>query len=250
MNIINGFKRIIVPDDVNLYFVGDLHGDYKSFKLGIDDLGIDINNDYIISVGDIIDRGKNNLKLFFDFFHKPNYHMVCGNHESMLIDGLTDTQWRHCWLQNGGNTTLEEAGDSGIKFMADIFMGLPLILEVHHRGKIFGVVHGGIPASEQFLVWNNIIDRIKYDYDYCFKCLWERDGISYATEHMMDNESTLTLFPVIDGIDYLISGHTGHDCPVQYNNRIWIDTGFYTGITFAYYADGKMNYNIAGDYNG
>ena len=64
-------------------------------------------DDVVVSVGDVLDRGEENLKCVREFTQKENRYMVLGNHDDMLIKGVYDQRWGQCWLANGGITTLK-----------------------------------------------------------------------------------------------------------------------------------------------
>ena len=55
-------KVINVPDDKNLYIIGDIHGNHEFYEATLNELNI-TDDDVIISVGDLIDRGKYNSKM-------------------------------------------------------------------------------------------------------------------------------------------------------------------------------------------
>ena len=48
-------KVIDVPDDKNVYFIGDIHGNFELFQSTLKELGI-TDDDVLISVGDLVDR--------------------------------------------------------------------------------------------------------------------------------------------------------------------------------------------------
>lgn len=240
-------KKIIVPDDVDLFFIGDIHGDYKNFKdiLNVIDAK---DNDYIICTGDLIDRGAGVTPLLFDFIHKPNYHAVIGNHEEMMVH-VDQPDNKNLWLYmgNGGDVTLEQLGWEGIKyFTKNILKKFPLILEVHHRGKIFGVTHAGVPLFyENTQHWNDIIKLAKKNTDYQNQLLEDRDLINRIkkTYNMggIHKEDMMNAFNPIKGVDYIFHGHTGVREPIIYHNMVWIDTMFLTNtFTIAYINKNNM----------
>ena len=44
--------------------MSDIHGDLKAFKRLADKVNMDLNNDVLYLAGDVIDRGKDGLKVY------------------------------------------------------------------------------------------------------------------------------------------------------------------------------------------
>lgn len=102
----------------NIYVTGDLHGRKKYLikELGI--IGFDYTQDLLISVGDLIDRGDEDLatlELVDNFANNRgdlNFFKACiGNHELMAykalkpnhtVEELLDDLSSHLWFYNGG----------------------------------------------------------------------------------------------------------------------------------------------------
>ena len=66
----------------NTYIIGDVHGNYNGLMKSLQDAGWKENEDKLIFVGDLVDRGIANKKVI-DFVtdHKDSVHIVSGNHE-------------------------------------------------------------------------------------------------------------------------------------------------------------------------
>ena len=62
-------KVLNVPDDADLYFVGDIHGAYDLLMKGLKEVGFNKDKDYLICVGDLIDRGPDNYKVLAKFVY-------------------------------------------------------------------------------------------------------------------------------------------------------------------------------------
>lgn len=255
------FEKVIVPDNVDLYIIGDLHGDRDGFHRKLKEYNVK-EEDHVIVVGDIADRGPKIVPLFFDFLNKPNYHMVLGNHEQFLLDYRDRANFVN-WTtgNNGGDKTLDQMGLEGIKFFAEqIAKKVPLIMEVHHRGKVFGIVHAAIPLFYDEVPvnkWQDIIKKAKKEPEYAEQLMWDRYVIDVVAKQMYEKVMNERVFkrddfranllnnpdvfytvkqedlayeiPRIEGINYVIHGHTGVFAPVAYENMLWIDTKFATG---------------------
>lgn len=217
-------KVINVPDDKNLYIIGDIHGNHEFYEATLNELNI-TDDDVIISVGDLIDRGKYNSKMLFEFLNKENRHMVLGNHEDMMMRAQSSREWNLTWLHNGGQTTLDEIGQPGIEHFCTLLEDIPYLIEVNHRGYKLGICHAGIPHYPQVSDWEIIKEWTETNAEYRYQLLWDRDAIQYARYdyQVPENEK---LERIISGVDYVIHGHTGVPNKFVFGNRVWIDTQF------------------------
>ena len=57
--------------------------------------------DLLISVGDLIDRGTENVECL-ELLQMPWFRAVMGNHERLMIDALSPDGNVNNWLMNGG----------------------------------------------------------------------------------------------------------------------------------------------------
>ena len=53
----NVHETVTVPDNVNIFFIGDIHGEYDMMMDAIKLAGYEEGRDYVFCVGDLIDRG-------------------------------------------------------------------------------------------------------------------------------------------------------------------------------------------------
>lgn len=224
-------SSITVPDDVNLYFIGDIHGQYDEYLSVLKSAGVG-KKDFVISVGDVIDRGRYNFKCLAEFLRGENRYMVMGNHEDLMMNGLNSRQHYHCWFQNGGNVTLNEFGEAGWLLMSELIQEakIPVALEVHYRGSTVLVVHGGIDESIPDL---DTLKAIIHDPKIREDLVWNRTMITRITNFGQTYAS-------FGGVDFTVHGHTGTRTPVLHGNRLWIDTKFVQGTMTLAEFDGKQ----------
>lgn len=225
----NHFHKIVVPDDRELFIVGDLHGNADLYERSLKEFGI-TDKDYVFSVGDIIDRGPQSTKLLFEFLFKENRYMIMGNHEHMYIMGEHRRDFYHCHMQNGGDVFLNEVGETGFQYFRPFVDQLPLIIEIHHRGLKIGLVHGGVPL--RYTDWDTFVNDVKpMKWDLVEEIIWDRKVFDDCKYNQTPNA------PKIAGIDYVLSGHTGVVDPLVYGNRMWIDSQFLSGdLTFTMFS--------------
>ncbi len=129
-----------------LFVVGDLHGCYTLFMQQLNDIGFNFNDDLIISVGDLIDRGPESLQCF-KLLDQPWFKAIRGNHEQFCIDSTLEPEMQsiHCkhggeWLYRLDMTTRES--------VIQRCKQLPIILEISHSGKRYGFVHADIHLND------------------------------------------------------------------------------------------------------
>ena len=101
----------------NVWVVGDVHGFFQSMNELCARLNLR-DGDWVVFLGDLIDRGPNSFGVVHDVMHHPNYCTVRGNHEDMMVRQLTMEKLRApdldvmLWMRNGGNTTVASYMDS------------------------------------------------------------------------------------------------------------------------------------------
>lgn len=240
-------ETVKVPDDVNIFFLGDIHGCNKMMMDALKLAGYDKYNDYVFCVGDLIDRGPENLEVLAKFLYNPKFRAVRGNHDQFMIVGDYNN-----WQYNGGMWAFEKLDTDTIKSIAeDMDTKLPVFMTVEHRGNRYGLVHAGVPFKYKTNgnvvhtpVWDDIINVIENDAypEYLVEpYLWDRDVIQEVCFNLVKQGLTkghryfdryngfkdeLTVdIPPVGGVDYIMHGHTGIPEPLRYGNRVYLDTG-------------------------
>ncbi|ASU02393.1 serine/threonine protein phosphatase [Bacteriophage T5-like cott162] len=246
----NLHEMLVVPDDVNLFFVGDIHGCNDMLEDALKLAGYKEKRDYVVCVGDLIDRGPQNLQVLAKFLYNPRFRSVRGNHDQFMIAGDYAN-----WMYNGGMWAMNDLDTDTIKGIAeDMAAKMPVFMTVLHRGKKYGVVHGGIPFQYKdagFDVhtpnWDDIIDHIAASENdpndhpsyYIEPYLWDRDVIQEIGFHLSKQGAEHPYFqrytgfkdeltvevPEVESVDFVFHGHTGVPYPILYKNRVYLDTG-------------------------
>ena len=70
-----------------IYAISDIHGHYATYKKLLEKLKFS-ENDFLYVVGDVIDRGRDGIKIIQDTMRRPNVELMLGNHELMMIDAI------------------------------------------------------------------------------------------------------------------------------------------------------------------
>ncbi|MFK9949466.1 serine/threonine protein phosphatase [Klebsiella pneumoniae] len=201
------YQRINGADWRNIWVVGDLHGCYTNLMNRLDGVGFDPAQDLLVSVGDLIDRGSENVECL-ELITLPWFRAVRGNHEQMMIDGLSAHGNVNHWVANGGGWFFYLDYDKEIlaKALAHKATELPLIIELVTGDRKVVICHADYPHNE-------------YEFDKPVPeemVIWNRDRVSDAQD---GNVSEIT------GADLFIFGHTPAPQPLKFANQMYIDTG-------------------------
>ncbi|MBO9130549.1 metallophosphoesterase family protein [Bacillus sp. 165] len=91
------------------FYISDIHGHYIPLRKLLDSVNWNPEEDKLILGGDLINRGPDSAKVLqfaqtLQQQQPANVHVLCGNHEEMLIWYLRNKS--PMWLQHGGLETL------------------------------------------------------------------------------------------------------------------------------------------------
>jgi len=218
------FNKNLIGRD---FIVGDIHGCYSLLMEKLNEINFDTEKDRLFSVGDLIDRGKENedcLELIYQKWFFP----VIGNHELLMLGGVFLGEYA-LWFKNGGNWILGDSfGGNDIEMYAkDINLLLPLAIEITDGEKTFGIVH-----AEPSCDWNSIRSFCDKNYD-IVDLLLEKDN--FGKKEMKTFKQITwgrTRFKTkhtkkIKNIDSVYVGHTITFEATDLGNVRYIDTGSY-----------------------
>ncbi len=109
-----------------IYVISDIHGEYDKYLELLSLINFD-DTDTLYVLGDVVDRGVKPISVLREMINKPNIVPILGNHEVMTILSLKilnreisdetvreieknpeDIEFVTSWIQQGGNTTLNE----------------------------------------------------------------------------------------------------------------------------------------------
>lgn len=129
------------------YVMGDIHGESDRFHAMLDKIQFS-EDDVLILLGDVIDRGPDGIALLLEIMEMPNVIMLLGNHEYMMLQYLspeaTSTEIRR-WNRNGNAPTLAAYLKQKAKVQQRIRAYLqtrPTHFELRINDNRFYVVHG------------------------------------------------------------------------------------------------------------
>ncbi|HFZ8994370.1 TPA: metallophosphoesterase [Citrobacter freundii] len=201
------YQHINGADWRHIYVVGDLHGCHSLLLEKLSEIGFDSTRDLLISVGDLTDRGKENVACL-TLLKKPWFRAVRGNHEQMMLDCLLYDGNEAYWIMNGGGWffALESELEQQVRALLPKVAALPLIIEVATQDEKYVICHADYPDDSY--AFGKPVNKDEV--------IWNRKRITAA-----DGERVKT----ISGADRFIFGHTPLRAPLQRANQYYIDTG-------------------------
>lgn len=188
--------------ELKKYFLfSDVHGEFPALKQGLIKSGFDPKdpNHILVSLGDLFDKGENNLDifLFLTSFPKERVLMIKGNHDMMLLDLITlkdMSKFYHTISTNNmwptvrefaglpKNTLLQDVIDELPNIVANIIKAYPELndfLESMHDRIIlkqsnytFILTHGGFSRTSKT------------------RTIWETDNLSYTPSFIEQTKGT------------------------------------------------------------
>lgn len=206
------------------YVVGDIHGAFDLVDDALGAIGFDQEVDRLISVGDLIDRGKDSAQCV-QFLRRPYVHAVRGNHDHDFC-GL-DPQIVGLLAKINFNGMAWAVGlpvDQLREIQAALY-ALPLAIEIESRtpGELpVGIIHADVPPG---LSWPQTIALLR-----------QVDQASLLRSH--DEHPALALVlggrsrfdekvcEVVEGARSVFVGHCiSWGGPISLGNMIYVDTG-------------------------
>lgn len=203
------------------YVVGDIHGNKSALMRLIKKVNFNFENDRLFSVGDLIDRGNENIEVI-DLLKEKWFFAVCGNHEEIIIN-IKLKKYEDVYenkLNRDGNLWFFKESDEKRTEIVNIFKNLPYAIQV---GNI-GIVHA-YPDT----CWNETLYAIKKKDHFKINTYIYNRSVSKLVSNY-----NYTTVKKIENIDYVIVGHQIQDDAQIVKNLIFLDTGYYAGgkLTF------------------
>lgn len=84
------------------FIIGDIHGCYDELIQLIHQMGV-TEEDLVVSLGDIVDRGNKSLEIYEYFRNRPNSIVLMGNHERKHLNGILSYSQEIVKVQFGAN---------------------------------------------------------------------------------------------------------------------------------------------------
>lgn len=157
------------------YVCSDIHGCFDLFKYMLEGINFS-DSDTLYILGDIIDRGTQNVELIEYVRGSDNIVLLKGNHEKMMVDFYKNKERGYVWFKdewiiNGGLRTYVELRDEGESYINDVveyFDNLPTVVKLDN----YVLVHAGFIFDSEIGMLNEVLETNTED-----DILWNRKFI-------------------------------------------------------------------------
>ncbi|MEI7492494.1 MAG: metallophosphoesterase [Bacteroidota bacterium] len=154
------------------FVIGDIHGNYKALTEIFRKSGFDYEKDFLVSLGDLVDRGPEPVKVVDELMKVRNLVCVQGNHDYWCIEYLKTGKKTPDWLFQGGQFTINDYvkhPDAGSRHLD--FYSTALLFYIDQKNRLF--VHAGFDRFRPFesqksdrltLLWDRSLYRAAIEY--------------------------------------------------------------------------------------
>lgn len=191
-----------------IYTVSDVHGRYTEFLLLLGKISF-CETDTLYVLGDVVDRGKENLKMLEFCRSRSNVILLKGNHELFMQRFLEGSpKLLEYWKAWGGDTTqreLESLSESEKMGWLQYLRKLPIYQTIQVNGKDYLLTHSGFSLT--------IAEPVR-----------KKDG-------RVDIEASIRRFAEKDEWEYLVSDDL-HQLPASVQFDRYIICGHYPTLEY------------------
>lgn len=196
------------------FVIGDIHGELEKLKNILTQANFDYQNDQLISLGDVVDRGKNSYGVVEELLKIKNLVAVRGNHDDEWLNYLKTSQ-SSLWSQ-GASATYFSYENALVKPEVHFsFFANQLPYYIDSNNNLF--IHGGFNRHKLLTEQDE------------FVFYWDRDLFLAALSYKEMNQ-TEHPFKIKQNFNKIYVGHTpttywGKTTPIEAANIINMDTG-------------------------
>lgn len=196
------------------FVIGDIHGHYNEMMDLFGKVRFDYERDLLISLGDLVDRGPDPLKVIGSLTKIRRFIHVLGNHDDWCLQYLMTGIKGEDWISQGGESTIkayEEYPEKKPEHLA--FFRKALLYFIDNGNRLF--VHGGFNPQVPFHLQKDNKDLL----------VWDRSLILTVLDNKQLNK-------VFGEFSEIFVGHTptlfaGKTSPIHIGNIWMLDTGIY-----------------------
>ena len=204
------------------FILADLHGEIHLLQPALAAVGFDASVDRVLSVGDLIDRGRNSPATLA-LLDEPWFYAVQGNHELMMINSVCFQQGFSTWMTNGGGWSLTQS-PAWLQRQAARLFRLPQVLVVGSGAQRFHVVHAALVDAEDQIITDAQLDDVEGQQNLLPEMLaWTR---WHARAYIRQTLGGPPVHPVhAPGLSPTFCGHTPIDTPGMLLSHYFLDGG-------------------------
>jgi len=174
----------------------------------------DIDNDTLISLGDLVDRSPNPIEVIETLKRIKKFIHILGNHDEWCHQFLINNNQPSEWISQGGKTTIDAYVNNPEYAEGHItFFEKAILYYVDNENRLF--IHGGFNHRIPF--------ALQMENKELF--IWDRSLVLTAMEYEEGNQT-------FNEFNEIFVGHTPtqfikEDIPKKFSNLWMIDTGVY-----------------------
>lgn len=207
--------------------MSDIHGCFNEFKKMLKLINFS-QNDMLYIIGDVIDRGKEPIKVLDYIMNNSNIILMRGNHENFLSYCIKNEE-NYIWYANGGKVTHKQIIKRGEEYENKVVQYISNCKVITIIGK-FILVHASLKFPDNFKDMS-LEDFLKEQNEDV--CLWGRDNI--GNEKQFQDYIVICGHTPVQAIDENIKKR--EDVKILHRKgTIYIDCG----CCYGYDAGGKL----------
>ncbi len=194
-------KNINLTDKKRILAFGDIHGELNLLLEAYRYLQVH-NDDFILALGDTMDRGTRSFDAALHFLTSENRMSVLGNHEDMFVRGWLegDRESALLHLTNGGDWC-DSYDTETLRYLANkIRKNFPYVIKAQFHGMTLAFAHADLP------------EKIT------------KTNIEHSRKTVIWNHKSHELSKKIAGVNLAVHGHKIMPSPTLVDNRLYIDT--------------------------
>ena len=196
------------------FVIGDIHSHFDEMTELFKCVQFDFNNDILISLGDLVDRGPKPIEVIETLMQIKNFIHILGNHDEWCYQYLKFNKQPAEWTSQGGASTLNAYNEKPkIKERHIKFFEKAKLYHTDKDARLF--VHGGFNHRIPFNLQTDNKELL----------IWDRSLVLTAMEY---DQSGLTFRE----FNEIFVGHTPtqfikESIPKKFSNLWMLDTGVY-----------------------
>lgn len=196
------------------FVIGDIHSHYDEMMELFELVHFDFENDLLISLGDLVDRGPKPIEVVEEVMKIKNFIHILGNHDEWCFQYLLNNDSPMKWISNGGRSTYDAYKNNPEYRERHLsFFKKAKLYFVDEKYRLF--VHAGFNPEIPFNLQQDNKELL----------IWDRSLFRTAMNFEMKNK----VFPEFSEI---FIGHSPtqlieENIPKKFSNLWMLDTGVY-----------------------
>lgn len=233
---------------MSTFVIGDIHGELGALKECLSRAAFDYENDTLISLGDLVDRGNDSYLVIEELLKIKNKILIRGNHDEVFNHWIKTGHHRFDWAHGSMETKVSYMRAISYDDDFDSIDRMDFILVPEsHRDLFDSQVSYYIDDKKRLFVHAGINREytIAVQTDKVF--LWDRDFWKKAMSCKSDQ-----MLKTVDGFSEIYIGHTA--TTNWSSNEIKTESGIILSvespITYPMYSGGVWNIDTGSGYDG